>query len=182
MVKIYNGRPEVLDGRSDTEIKVYDTLDELGIEYLSADHEAAFTMEACREVDEAFGVSLCKNLFLCNRQKTRYYLLLMPDDKPFKTKELSAQINSARLSFAGEEDMVRLLGVTPGSVTVMGLLNDTDHEVTLLVDRDLADCEYFGCHPCVNTSSLKVRSDDIFGKFIAHTGHTATYVDLVGAD
>ena len=126
MVKIYNGRPDALDGRSENEIRVYDALDDLGIEYLSADHEAAFTMEACREVDEAFGVSLCKNLFLCNRQKTRYYLLLMPDDKPFKTKELSAQINTARLSFASSEYMEKFLDITPGSVSVLGLMNDCD--------------------------------------------------------
>jgi len=182
MVKLYNGRPDDLSSRSENELKVYDTLDSLGIEYISADHEAAFTMEACREVDEAFGTALCKNLFLCNRQKTRYYLLLMPDDKPFKTKELSAQINSARLSFAGEEDMVRLLGLKPGSVSVMGLLFDTGHEVTLLVDNDLKDAEYLGCHPCVNTSSLKVKTADILGRFTQFTGHDVTYVTLVGAE
>ncbi len=182
MVTLYNGRPTSTDGRTSKEIAVYDLLDSLGIGYTAADHDAAFTMEACREVDEALGVTLCKNLFLCNRQKTRYYLLLMPDDKPFKTKEISAQINSARLSFADGEDMERLLGLTPGSVSVMGLMNDVGHDVTLLVDCDLRDAEYIGCHPCVNTSSLKVKTSDVLGKFIAHTGHYATFVTLVGAD
>ena len=97
-------------------------LDELKIEYLRIDHEPLETMEACKKVDEIFKTSMCKNLFLCNAQKTKFYLLLMPGDKKFKTKDLSKQIGSARLSFGPFEDMERLLCLTPGSVSVMGLI------------------------------------------------------------
>ena len=134
--------------------KVCTFLDELGIEYTCMEHAPAMTMEDCRAVDEALGVNMCKNLFLCNRQQTNFYLLLMPGDKPFKTKDLSAQLGVARLSFATAEHMERMLGVTPGSVSVLGLLQDTEREVQLLIDEDILQGERFACHPCDNTASL----------------------------
>ena len=163
-MKKEQGRPQNGAERQEREMRTYDLLDSLGIEYERCDHEPAMTMEACEEIDKVLGVSMCKNLFLCNRQKTDFYLLLMPGDKPFRTKELSSQIGSARLSFASGEDMEKYLGLLPGSASVMGLMNDVDREVRLLVDRDLLDSEYFGCHPCVNTSSLKIKSTDILMK------------------
>ncbi len=175
---IYKGRPENIDGRSEKEIRVYDLLDMLAIDYERADHEKAETMEACVEIDRALGTEMCKNLFLCNRQKTQFYLLLMPADKPFKTKELSAQLGCARLSFADAEDMEKYLGITPGSVSVMGLMNDTENSVQLLIDREIAESEYLGCHPCVNTSSIKVKTKDIFEKFLKNVRHDSITVDL----
>ena len=153
---LYDNRPENEYGRLDREIKTYDFLDKLGIEYKRTDHDPATTMEACAKIDEVLGVVMCKNLFLCNRQKTCFYLLLMPGDKKFKTKELSNQIDTARLSFAQEEDMLRFLDIEPGAVSVMGLMNDTGNEVRLLLDEDVLKSEYIGCHPCVCTSSLKI--------------------------
>ena len=177
-MKIYKGRPEDTNGRSETEIRTYDLLDKLKIEYERADHETAETMEACVEIDKALGTEMCKNLFLCNRQKTQFYLLLMPTDKPFRTKELSAQLGCARLSFADAEDMEKYLGITPGSVSVMGLMNDKENNVQLLVDREIAENEYLGCHPCVNTSSLKIKTKDVFEKFLKNVRHDYITVDL----
>lgn len=177
-MEIYKGRPEDVSGRSETEIRTYDLLDMLNIEYERADHEKAETMEACVEIDKALGTEMCKNLFLCNRQKTQFYLLLMPADKPFKTKELSAQLGCARLSFADAEDMQKYLGITPGSVSVMGLMNDKENNVQLLVDREIAENEYLGCHPCVNTSSLKIKTKDVFEKFLKNVRHDYITVDL----
>ena len=154
--------------------------DSLGIEYLRTDHSHADTMEACNEIDKVLDVLICKNLFLCNRQKTKFYLLMMPGDKPFKTKELSSQINSARLSFASAEAMEEYLDILPGSVSVMGLMNDKKNAVNLLVDEDVLKGEYVGCHPCVNTSSLKIKTTDVFDKFLKAVGHTATVVHLTG--
>ena len=139
-------------------------------------------MEACNEIDAVLGVMICKNLFLCNRQKTAFYLLMMPGDKKFKTKELSHQINSARLSFAEPEDMLKYLDIEPGAVSIMGLMNDTGHDVQLLVDEDVLKGEYIGCHPCVCTSSLKIRTQDILEKFLPATGHTVRTVRLLGED
>jgi len=166
------------EGRLEKEVRVYDLLDQLGITYWRTDHEAAGTMEDCNEIDRILDVLICKNLFLCNRQKTKFYMLMMPGDKPFKTKELSAQIHSARLSFAPEEYMEEYLDITPGSVSIMGLMNDTDNQVQLLVDEDVLQGEFLGCHPCINTSSLKLRTKDVFEKFLPAVHHEYMVVRL----
>ena len=181
-MELFDGRPKDAGGRLDREIRTYDLLDSLGIEYKRVDHEAATTMEACEAIDAALDVVMCKNLFLCNRQKTNFYLLLMPGDKKFKTKELSAQIGSARLSFAEAEDMLKYLDIEPGSVSVMGLMNDKGHGVSLLIDEDVLEGEFLGCHPCVCTSSLKLKTADVIGKFLPATGHEYKKVHLVGED
>ena len=172
-MELQNGRPANTDERLDKEVRVYDFLDKLGIEYQRIDHEAAMTMEACEEIDRTLGdnTAICKNLFLCNRQETDFYLLLMPGDKPFKTKDLSAQIHSARLSFAKPEYMEKYLDITPGSVSVMGLMNDSEKKVQLLIDEDVMKEPYFGCHPCINTSSLKFTTEDLTKKIIPALGH-----------
>lgn len=174
------GKPNFIGDREEKEIKCYDLLDSLGVEYYRVDHRdmPADTMEACESIDNALGCKICKNLFLCNRQKTNFYLLMMPADKPFKTKDLTAQINSARLSFADSEAMIKFLNITPGSVSVLGLMNDTDGAVRLLVDNDILKDEYIGCHPCVNTTSIKIKTADIFDKVISATNHTKTIVEL----
>ena len=168
------------NGRLLKEMAVYELLDELEIPYLRVDHEAAATVDDCHEVDEALGIHICKNLFLCNRQKTDFYLLMMPGLKKFKTKELSAQLGTARLSFAEAEYMEEFLNITPGSVSVMGLMNDKENRVRLLIDQELLQDEFVGCHPCVNTASLKIRMKDILEKFLPHVGHDYTAVELLG--
>ena len=181
-MEVLQGRPKDTKGRQEREMRVYDLLEELEIPYERIDHEAAFDMEACVEIDKALGVVMCKNLFLCNRQGTNHYLLLMPGDKKFKTKELSSQINTARLSFAGAEDMLKYLDIEPGSVSVMGLMNDHEKHIRLLIDEDVLKDEYLGCHPCVNTSSLKIKISDILERFLARTGHVPVIVQLKGED
>ena len=179
-MELYNGRPKNIEGRLPREIRTYDFLDSLGIKYQRTDHEPANNMEACNEIDAVLGVLICKNLFLCNRQKTNYYLLMMPGDKKFKTKELSAQINSARLSFANEDAMLRYLDIEPGAVSIMGLMNDKEQAVKLLIDEDVLEGEYLGCHPCVCTSSLKMKTRDVIDIFLPATGHGYETVHLVG--
>ena len=179
---LMDGRPENPAGRLPREIRTYDFLDRLGIQYQRTDHEKADTMEACNAIDAVLGVVICKNLFLCNRQKTAFYLLMMPGDKKFKTKELSAQICSARLSFAEPEDMLKYLDIEPGAVSIMGLMNDHDHAVRLLVDEDVLKGEYVGCHPCVSTSSLKMKTRDVTDIFLPATGHGFETVHLTGED
>lgn len=177
---IYDGRPDDTAGRLEKEIKVYDFLDSLNITYTRVDHDSLETMEALKQVNIDFEVDICKNLFLCNRQKTAYYLLMMPGDKKFLTKELSSQINSARLSFADGADMEKFLDITPGSLSVMGLMNDTENNVKLLIDEDVLKNEYFGCHPCINTSTLRIKVSDLTDVILPKVGHTATIVKLTG--
>ena len=172
------GRPESAEGRLDKEMRVYYLLDSLGVEYERIDHEPAMTMEICEQIDASLGALICKNLFLCNRQQTDFYLLMMPADKPFKTKDLSAQIGSSRLSFANAEFMEQFLDITPGSVSVMGLMNDKDRRVRLLIDADVLSEEYVGCHPCINTSSLRLRTADLCDKIIPALSHEPTVVTL----
>lgn len=180
-MEIQNGRPKDLTGRLEKEIRVYDLLDRLDIVYQRTDHIATDTMKECNEIDRILDVPICKNLFLCNRQKTNYYLLMMPGDKPFKTKELTQQIDSARLSFASPEDMLRLLDLTPGSVSIMGLMNDLNNDVQLLVDADVLKEEALGCHPCINTASLKLKIADVVEKILPAIHHDMIIVQLNGA-
>ena len=160
------------------EMAVYELLDKLKISYERIDHDRADTMEVCEEIDKKLGVTMCKNLFLRNQQKTTFFLLLIPGDKKFMTKDLSKQLGISRLSFAEPEFMEKYLDITPGSVSVLGLMNDKDWDVTLLIDRDVLEAEYIGCHPCINTSSMKIKTDDIIKKFLKHTGHRHTVVRL----
>ena len=179
-MELQNGRPETTSGRLDKEIRVYDLLDKLGITYQRVDHEATMTMEACEEVDRILGddTTICKNLFLCNRQKTDFYLLLMPGEKPFKTKFLSKQIGTARLSFADEEQMEEYLNITPGSLSLMGLIFDREKKVHLVIDKEVLDEEYFGCHPCINTSTLLMKTSDVKEKILPALGHEYQVVEL----
>lgn len=172
------GRPAGSEGRLAKEIRVYDFLDSLGVEYARVDHEHGDTMEALVEVSAVLGASICKNLMLCNRQKTDFYLLMMPADKPFKTKDLSAQIGSSRLSFADGCFMEEFLDITPGSLSVMGLMNDHGHRVRLLMDEDVTKGEYIGFHPCINTSSLRLKTADLMDKVIPAMDHQPTMVQL----
>ena len=177
-LEIKSGRPEDCAGRLAKEIRCYDLLDELEIPYQRIDHEAAMTMEACAEVDQTFGAQLCKNLLLCNRQCTDFYLLLTPGDKPFKTKLLSAQLGCSRLSFADGKYMEQYLDITPGSLSLLGLMNDSEHKVQLLIDEDLLGLPYFGCHPCINTSSLLMKTSDVLNILIPAMGHPPRTVVL----
>ena len=179
-LELYEGRPADCTGRLEKEVHTYDLLDRLGIQFWRTDHAwmHADTMEACKDIDAVLGAMVCKNLFLCNRQKTQFYLLCMGPDKPFHTKDLSHQIGSARLSFAPEESLWELLHCTPGSATILGLMNDTDHQVRLLIEREVYEAEYLSCHPCICTSSLKLKTADVLEKFLPYTGHDVTVVDL----
>ena len=177
-MELIHGRPETNEGRLPKEIRVYDLLDSLGISYERVDHEEAMTMEVCAAIDEVLEATICKNLLLCNRQGTAYYLLMLPGNKVFKTSVLSKQIGSSRLSFASAEAMAEFLDITPGSVSVMGLMNDHENRVQLLMDQDVLKGEYIGCHPCINTSSLRFLTSDLIEKILPAMGHEPTYVEL----
>ena len=181
---LQHGSPLDRTGRSERELRCYDFLDRLGVEYDRTDHpeRPATTMEVCAEVDAILNVHICKNLFLCNRQQTSFYLLIMPGDKPFKTKELSHQMGVSRLSFANEQFMEELLDLHPGSVSVLGLMNDRDRRVQLVVDEDLKTEEMFGCHPCENTSSIRFATRDLFDVILPALNVTPIFVHLVGTE
>lgn len=177
-MELQKGRPADTAGRLEKEIRTYDLLDRLAVEYERVDHAPAMTMEVCQAIDEVLQATICKNLFLCNRQETAFYLLMIPDTKVFHTKDLSAQIGSARLSFAKPEYMEKFLDITPGSVSVMGLMNDKENRVQLLIDEDVLKGEYIGCHPCINTSSIRFRTNDLIEKILPAMEHSFIKVKL----
>ena len=162
-----------MDGNDIAKANTYQFLDSLGISYETFSHDAVYTMEEChsQEVEKNLGVPICKNLFLCNRQKTQFYLLMLPSEKHFIPKSLSAELGCARLSFASEECMVSLLGIHPGSVSPMGLINDKDKKVILIVDKELMGFEFIGCHPCANTATIRIRMKDLLEKIVPATNH-----------
>ncbi len=178
MYILHRGNP-MDEARIPKERESYALLDRLGISYDRVDHEPHATIAACAEVDRLLGVRICKNLFLRNSNGSRYYLLLMPGDKPFRTKVLSAEIGSTRLSFADETAMEEMLGVTPGSVTVLGLMHDREHRVQLLIDREVLAEQYFACHPCINTSSIRFSTEDLLEKVLPALGYEARIVTLM---
>lgn len=177
-MEVFEGRPADCSGRLDKEIAAYDLLDSLEIPYKRVDHEVKMTVAACEDVDQSLGIQICKNLFLHNSKKTEFYLLMMPGEKKFITKEVSRMIGSTRLAFADETYMEEFLDLTPGSVTILGLMNDKENRVHLLMDREVAESEFLGCHPCINTSSLKIRTRDILDKFLPAVGHSVQILDL----
>ena len=175
-MELVEGRPQ--DKRIDKEERVYDLLDQLNIDYQRIDHEEANTMKVCLEIEKTLKSTICKNLFLVNSNKSQYYLLLLKENKKFKTKVISKQINSSRLSFGSDEKMLEYLDITPGSVSVLGLMNDHEHHVQLLMDKDLLQDEYLGCHPCINTSSLRIKMKDVFEKIIPSLHHEPIFVEV----
>ena len=177
-LQLHHGRPADCTGRLEKEIRSYDLLDRLGIDFYRLDHEPAMTMEICAAIDQSLGALICKNLLLCNRQCTAFYMLMMPGDKVFKTKDLSAQINSSRLSFADSKYMEEFLNITPGSLSILGLMNDKENRVQLLIDEDVLKHPLVGCHPCINTSSLRMETKDLKEKLIPALRHEPIIVQL----
>lgn len=175
-MELVEGRPQ--DKRIDKEERVYDLLDQLNIDYQRIDHEEANTMEVCLEIEKTLKSTICMNLFLVNSNKSQYYLLMLKENKKFKTKVISKQINSSRLSFGSDEKMLEYLDITPGSVSLLGLMNDHDFKVQLLMDKDLLQDEYLGCHPCINTSSLRIKMKDVFEKIIPSLHHEPIFVEV----
>ena len=169
--QVYTAAPS--EERCAVEMETFALLDRLGIPYTWVAHD----IEDCAAVDAALGISICKNLFLCNRQKTEFYLLAMPGDKLFQTKELSRQLGTARLSFAPPERMEELLGCAPGSASVLGMAYDKSHQVHLLMDREVYESEWFGCHPCKSDATLRIQTRDLLNIFFPYTGHPVTVVD-----
>ncbi len=176
-MKLFSGRPEK-EHMPEKEKKIYEVLEALDIPFDAVTHKELMTMEDCKEADEVLGATICKNLFLCNQQKTVFYLLLMDPDKKFVTKDFSKKINSSRLSFAKEEHMMEYLNSAKGSASIMGLIFDKNMKVNLVFDKEILEKEYIGCHPCINTSSIKLKTADLVDKFLKYTKHEYQVVDL----
>ncbi|MCQ2488880.1 MAG: prolyl-tRNA synthetase associated domain-containing protein [Clostridia bacterium] len=173
---VYTTKPEDTN-RIPEEYLIYDKLIELGIPFERVDHDHADDMEACRLIEKTLGAKICKNLFLTNRQQTDFYLLLIPGDKPFKTKYITEPLGCSRLSFATPEHMQKYLKTIPGSASALELLFDTDNVVKLVIDNDLLKDEFISGHPGISTSTIKLKKEDML-KYIKSTNHEPTFIDL----
>lgn len=172
----YTSHPEKT--ATEKEMLSYLFLEDNGVDYIRAEHDEAATIELCEQVEKVIDAKICKNLLLCNRQQTDFYMLLIPGDLPFKTKYLSAQINSSRLSFASGEQMEEMLNVTPGSLTVLSLMFDKEKRIRLLIEKSVFDEEFFACHPCVNTATVRFSVNDLKQKVLPALGREYTVVEL----
>ncbi|MDD4797431.1 MAG: prolyl-tRNA synthetase associated domain-containing protein [Eubacteriales bacterium] len=158
--------------------RVYDALGKLSIAFTRLEHPPVHTMADCRAIGEQLGAPFCKNLFLQNRQGTRFYLLLIGQDKALRTARISKMLGISRLSFGSAPALEALLGTAPGAISPLGLLYDTRHAVTLLVDEDFRQAARLSFHPCVNTASLALSAADFFNKFLPHTGHEPVFLTI----
>lgn len=169
------GRP--LEKRSEQEEAIYDRLGELNIPFFRVDHDHADNMEDCRKIEAVLGAPICKNLFLCNRQQTEFYLLMMPGEKPFKTKFITAPLGCSRLSFAGEGHMHELLHTVPGSVSALELIFDTENRIRLVMDEELMKEETVSGHPGFSTTTVRLKRED-FLTYVRACGHEPTVIAI----
>jgi Ala-tRNA(Pro) deacylase len=162
---------------TENEKKVYDALNQLEIPYVRYEHIPVFTIPEIDELNLEMKGQHCKNLFVRNHNGHMHYLVLVSQEKRADLKDIAAQIGSSRLSFASEERLMKYLGLTPGSVTPFGLLNDEERKVTVLIDEDLKNNKNIIFHPNVNTASVSISYDD-FEKFLKWRGNEYGYVKI----
>lgn len=157
--------------------EIYNELKKLGIQFEITEHYAAFTINEMKELDGIKIEDVCKNLFLRDDHGRRHFLLVMCEEKTADLKSLRQQICSSRLSFASEERLAEYLGLSRGSVTPLGLFNDENHEVEVLLDCDLVGRRHIGIHPCDNTATVWLSFDSL-KKIIEHCGNNFRFVKL----
>lgn len=170
-MQLIKGRPANYKNRLEKEQKIYELLDKLEIEYFYVDHEPFMTMEDSRVVDDLLESTVCKNIFLCDKKRKNFFLLMMPGYKRLDTKDLSKKLECSSLSFAKEEKLLEFLNSTSGSVSMLGLMNDINKNVQLAIDNEILYGEYIGLHPCINTTSLKIRIDQLLNVFLKEIEH-----------
>ncbi len=158
--------------------EVYAALSKLNIPFERIDTDEAITMEDCKTIDKKLNMHTVKTLFLCNRQKTSFYLFITRGDKSFSSKNFSAALNISRVSFAPPEVMLEMLGTKVGAATIFGVLQDADNEIQVVIDKDVTESEYYGCSDGTTTCYMKLRTDDVFGKFLSFTGHRAIITEV----
>ena len=161
-----------------TEQAVYDALKNMGIAYDVVQHAPASSMEECAWVMEPLNATCVKNIFLCPRNQSRFYLLITRPEAKLKTSDISKQAGASRLAFAPEEKLWHYLREKPGAISPMGLIFDEGREVTVLVDEALRKAPRVAFHPCVNTASLALSSDDFFDVYLKTLGYEPIYVTI----
>ncbi|MCR1899643.1 prolyl-tRNA synthetase associated domain-containing protein [Irregularibacter muris] len=166
------------DDRTKTEKTVFSLLQKLNIPFERVDNDVVETMEECEEINQVLGTEIRKSIFLCNRKKTSFFLVVMPANKSLDVKSLGRKIGVSGLSFASGELMEKHLGAKPGSASVMGLVNDEDDYVQLIIDKEVAEAEWFGSNTGMNTSHIKIKTSDLLHKFLPQIGHKAEMIEL----
>ncbi|MBP1605547.1 MAG: prolyl-tRNA synthetase associated protein [Acidobacteria bacterium] len=156
---------------------VYQALDRLGIAYERHEHPAVYTVEEALSHWAGIDATHCKNLFLRNKKGSRHYLVVAEHNRPVDLRRMSEAVGDDRLSFGSPERLMKYLGLTPGSVSPFGLINDHAHEVTVIVDAGLKEADRVGFHPNVNTATVVISRAD-FERFLGSTGNVITWAAL----
>ena len=156
--------------------KVYETFSALGIKYGRVDTDPGLTMEDCRHIDAKIGVRIVKTIFLCNRQQTEFYLYVTTDDKPFVTREFCGSLGIPRVSFASAEKLWELTGVRVGATTILSAILPQAAGVHLVMDRSVAEGEWFACTDGTATCFVKIRTKDLLERYLPASGHDLTWI------
>lgn len=156
---------------------IFSTLEQLNIAYERLNHPPVYTNDQARELAPGGKGSPAKNLFLRDRKGKRHFLVIFDERKELNLAELAKQMNTSRLSFASPERLMNHLGIEPGAVSPLALINDTDHAVELWCDEDILEEEYIQCHPLINTATLILSVADL-KRFLDHTGHQLKVIQI----
>ena len=151
---------------SELQRKVYETFAELGIEFGRVDTDPGITMEDCQHIDAKIGVRIVKTIFVCNRQQTEFYLYVTTDDKPFVTREFCGTLGIPRVSFASAEKLWELTGVLPGATTILSAVLPQAAGIHLVMDRSVAESEWYACTDGTATCFVKIRTADLLEKYL----------------
>ncbi len=145
-------------------------LNSISVDYKIIEHSPAATIEECKKIEEILNDTICKNLLLRTTNGSAYYLLILRNDKQFITSRISKLLGSSRLSFASGEEMEILLNTLPGSLSILSLIFDKDKKMKLAIDKDVIENEFFCCHPCDNSATLKIKTTDILNVYLPSLG------------
>ncbi len=163
---------------NELEKEVYGKLNELNISFDRVDNDVVESMEECLEIDKKLGTEIRKTIIVCNEKKTQFYLIVLPSEKRFDSKEFRNKMECSRVSFAKVEDMERVLGVLPGSATVMSVIKDNDNIVQVVIDKEVADEEFFGCNTGANTRHIKIKTKDLIDVILPNLNHEPKIIEL----
>ena len=174
--EIYTSKPNSF--KTELHEMVYNTLEALEIPFERVDTDEAITMEDCVEIGKKLDTSIVKTLFLCNRQKTNFYLFVTTEDKPFVTKDFSRALEISRVSFASPEMLFDMLGTKVGSATALSCVFDKENKVKIILDKDAVSSEWYGCSDGTTTGYMKLKTEDLINKYLPFSNHIPTIIEI----
>jgi len=174
--EIVNEKPKEFE--NETQRMIYEALEELKIPFDRVENDFMISMEDCEAVNKKMNTRMAKNLFLCNRQKTEFYLFITKDNKHFNTKIFSKAMGISRVSFAPEETLTEYLGTKIGATTIFSLVYDKDCKVHLVIDKDVLEEKFHACNDGTNNAHIKITTKDLMEKYLKYTKHEPVIIEF----